>query len=67
MIAKKIGIKYVIIGLTAFCVVTLLLGAFKAYSSTAGITVATGTMSGMVILASKEAYRAGVNDRDKDL
>ncbi|MCF7955912.1 MAG: hypothetical protein K9M75_08940 [Phycisphaerae bacterium] len=63
--AKKIGFKYTAIGCASFAVIVLLLGAIKAYHSTTGIAVAMGTMSGMVILASKEAYRAGMEDKDK--
>jgi len=64
--AKKIGFKYVAVGCASFTIIIMLLGAIKAYNSTSGIAVAMGTMSGMVILASKEAYRAGMNNRDKD-
>lgn len=65
MMAKKIGLKYVFAGVLAFSFVMILLGVFKAYSSNAGIAIAMGTMSSMVILASKEAYRAGMKDSDK--
>lgn len=63
--ARKIGAKYVVIGLVSFAVITLLLGAVNAYNSTLGIAVAIGPMSGMVMLASKEAYRTARRESNK--
>ena len=63
--ARIIGFKYVVIGLVSFAVVSLLLGAINAYNSTLGIAVAIGPMSGMVMLASKEACRAGRQESGK--
>jgi len=63
---RKIGFKYVACGCISLTIVLPLLAATKAYNSSSGIAVAMGIMSGMVMLASKEAYRTGRKDRDKN-
>ena len=61
---KAIGLKYVLCGIVAFVVVSLILAALgaKSYAST---SAAMASMTAMVIFAAKEAYLAGKKDSEE--
>ena len=57
-----IGFKHVGAGILGYTIVLIIVGIIGQYNSTVGIAVAMGTMSAMVMLASKQAYYAGKKD-----
>ena len=54
-----IGFKYVGAGLLAFVICLLIITKLIGYNSSGALGAGVGIMSAMVMIAAREAYRAG--------